>query len=75
MAVTIINRNVNIQHTAQKGPEGFGTSHIIASYVHLKGGNLQTLPQALQSKCLENGKFLGGHLITNIDNYYDSFPL
>ena len=56
MAVTIINRNVNIEHTAQKGPEGFGTSHIIASYVHLKGGNLQTLSQALQSKCLETWK-------------------
>ena len=57
MAVTIINRNVNIEHTAQKkGPEGFGTSHIIASYVHLKGGNLQTLPQALQSKWLEKLK-------------------
>ena len=76
MAVTIINRNVNIEHNGQKGPEGFGTSHIITSYAHLKGGNLQTLPQALQSKCLEkNGKFLGGHLITNIDNYYDAFPL
>ena len=38
MAVTIINRNVNIEHTDQKGPEGFGTTHIITSYVHLKGG-------------------------------------
>ena len=26
----------------KKGPEGFGTTHIIASYVHFKGGNLQT---------------------------------
>ena len=40
----------------KKGPEGFGTSHIITSYAHLKGGNLQTLPQALQSKCLEKWK-------------------
>ena len=56
MAVTIINRNVNIEHTGQKGPEGFGTAHIITSYVHLKGGNLQSLPEALQSKCLEKWK-------------------
>ena len=32
LAVTIINRNVNIEYTGQKGPEGFGTSHIIISY-------------------------------------------
>ena len=53
MAVTTINRNVNIEHTGQKGPECFGTSHIITSYVHSKGGNLQSLPQALKSKFLE----------------------
>ena len=48
MAVTIINRNVNIEHTGQKGPEGFGTSYIITSYVHLKGGNCRGITQILR---------------------------